>query len=209
MNKKLSKEDALQELIDLGIIKEESDLRKSDKNGDMPLHTAVRHNSKEVVELILAVDPSLVAKENIHQHTPISTAIIHGKRELVSLMLKAYPRIIQDENGNPWCDSRGKNLLHYFTRYSETKDPNFLYVFCASPKAALFMRDFESNTPTHVAARWGQNYFLAHYAKKAPETLDMYGYKNLLPWELADHFGMTETAKFAQYCKRKYSSKTK
>ena len=209
MEAKLSKETALQKLIAKGIIKEEADLRKINKSGDSPLHTAVRKNDEETMDLILAVDPSLAILENFHRHTPIATAIIHCKRALVAKMLKAYPNIIKDENGKPWCDSTGRHVLHYLAKYADEKDPNFISVFKASPKEVFTMKDGESNTLTHIAARWGKINLLGLFARKTPETLCMKGMYDLTPGELAQKFGNNETYIFADYLKRKYVKQPK
>lgn len=109
-------------------------------SGEVPLHSAARHGSPELVRLLLAVAPDSAGITNSRQETPLLLAVQHRHVEAARLLVAAAPaaavhpthRLPLNDAARQGCTELVRTLLE------------------AVPAAAA-MADTNGHTPLHLA----------------------------------------------------------
>ena len=123
----------------------------SRKEGDAPLHLAVKSHNKDMVELLLAHGAKVNAR-NVIKMTPLQLAVTSDYKDIAELLLTKRAKVNVK-------DSRGRTLMHLAAEFGHKEMVQLLLAHGAHVNTRCdvsYNEGFSHKaTPLHLAARFG------------------------------------------------------
>ncbi|XP_073004728.1 protein ACCELERATED CELL DEATH 6-like isoform X3 [Typha latifolia] len=150
----------------------------SDESGSTPLHYAASAKNDKMVKLLLEHDTCLAYMSDLDGLFPVHVAATMGRVGVISAFMEQCPDL--DE----LLDNKGRNLLHTAVEYKSTAIVRYV---CGRSELVKLMnaRDFEGNTPLHLAVRSGDQEIVSLLIRNKRVYLNIMNNEGLTPLDLS------------------------